>query len=236
MISHRHECIFVHIPKTGGQSVETVFLDLHGLAWDRRAPLLLRPNPDPAKGPERLAHLKAAEYPDLGYVDRATFYRYFKFAFVRNPWDRLVSEYRYLGLEGETPFRSFVTNSFANPDDYSDVARHICPQVDYVTGPGGKFIVDFVGRFESLQDDFGTVARRLGLGELSLPHRNASGGRAPSRLRRLLATFEGKKQRRPYQDYYDDELRKRVSDFYTGDIERFGYTFEGGFVSQLEPS
>lgn len=230
MISHNHECIFVHVPKTGGQSVETVFLELHGLTWATREPLLMRPNPDPAKGPAHLAHLKAREYVDLGYVDAATFDRYFKFSFVRNPWDRLVSEYRYLRLDGKTPFSFFVNESLAKTDEYSDIARHVCPQIDFLTDAQGKLIVDFVGRFETFADDFDVVARRLGLGGVALPHQNASRGRTPSRLRRLFAGTGGKDKRRPYQHYYDDELRDRVTGFYSRDIERFGYSFEGSFA------
>lgn len=232
MISHKHECIFVHVPKTGGQSVETVFLDLHGLTWATREPLLMRPNPDPAKGPARLAHLEAREYVDLGYVDAATFDRYFKFSFVRNPWDRLVSEYRYLGFDGKTPFSTFVKESLAETDEYSDIARHVCPQIDFLTDAGGKLVVDFVGRFESFNDDFDFVARRLELGDVVLPHQNASQGRTPSRLSRLFAGTRGKQGRRPYQGYYDDELRKQVTAFYSRDIERFGYSFEGSFACE----
>jgi len=62
LISHHDKCLFVHVPKCAGQSVEMFFLDRIGLDWERRAPLLLRPNDVPALGPPRLAHLKAAEY------------------------------------------------------------------------------------------------------------------------------------------------------------------------------
>ena len=62
MISHRHRCVFVHIPKVAGQSIEHVFLGWNGLNWKGRAPLLLRPNEDPRKGPPRLAHLRAQDY------------------------------------------------------------------------------------------------------------------------------------------------------------------------------
>ena len=61
MISHRHQCVFVHVPKTAGISIEHVFLAQYGLTWDERAPLLLRFNPDPALGPERLGHLTATD-------------------------------------------------------------------------------------------------------------------------------------------------------------------------------
>lgn len=62
MISHEHKTVFIHVPKVAGQSVELAFLRQLGMTWEERAPLVLRHNPDPAKGPERLAHLLAREY------------------------------------------------------------------------------------------------------------------------------------------------------------------------------
>jgi hypothetical protein len=204
MISAKHQCIFVHIPKTGGQSIESVFLKLSGLDWESRAPLLLRLKEPHEDGPERLAHLTAREYVALRYIDAESFNSFFKFAFVRNPWDRLVSEYRY--LKEQVPFAAFAERVLA--DDYSDASRHIRPQVEFVTDDGGATIVDFIGRFESIQKDFAEVAHRLGLGRVKLPHRNSSG------------LF-----RRGYRHYYDLQLRERVRQFYAADIERFGYSF-----------
>ena len=85
-------CVFVHVPKCAGQSVEMFFLNRIGLDWERRAPLLLRPNDVPALGPHLLAHLKAHEYVEKKWMTPLEFNEYFKFAFVRNPWgqDRLV--------------------------------------------------------------------------------------------------------------------------------------------------
>lgn len=234
MISDKHECIFVHVPKTGGQSVETVFLELNGLDWSTRGELLMRSNPDPARGPVRLAHLTAREYVDCEYVGEERFKRYFKFSFVRNPWDRLVSAYRYLGLDGRQEFRAFVSDSLAAIHDHSEIARVMTPQIDFLTDPAGNIVVDFVGRFETLGDDFGVVSRTLDLGEIALPHRNAESLTSSSRLRRWLGARRrsDKAERRPYQHYYDDELRERVAEFYSADIDRLGYSFDGSFARE----
>lgn len=90
MLSERFRTIFVHIPKNAGQSIETVFLEQHGLNWATRAALLLKRNDDPAKGPERLAHLYAREYVEYGYVSQTDFDAFYKFAVVQSVCPRGV--------------------------------------------------------------------------------------------------------------------------------------------------
>ena len=229
MISHNFRAIFVHVPKTGGQSIDQVFLRLHGLTWKTRGALLLRHNPDPALGPERLAHLKASEYASLGYVDAAVFESYFKFAFVRNPWDRLVSEYHFRRLHAEKSFATFVDESFAALDDYSDRSRHIIPQTEFVTDESGRINVDFIGRFETLAADFARIADRLGLGSVDLGHFNRSGRRGflPGKLTARFTRRSQPPRSTRFEDYYDSRLRERVGEFYAEDIARFGYDFHG---------
>src|SRR5689334_4209923 len=108
MISHRHRCLFIHIPKVAGQSIEEVFIRLHNLTWKTRAPLLLRRNDQPELGPPRLAHLKAIDYVRYCYVTPQEFNSYFKFSFIRNPWDRMVSFYKYLGKPQQQSFKEFL--------------------------------------------------------------------------------------------------------------------------------
>ena len=96
-------------PSVRGQSIEMFFLARVGLEWETRAPLLLRPNDVPALGPPRLAHLKAHEYVEKKWMTPAQFDEYFKFAFVRNPWDRIASFYRFLGFDRRCSFPRFVS-------------------------------------------------------------------------------------------------------------------------------
>lgn len=241
MISHHHKCIFVHIPKTAGQSVEHVFLNLLGLTWETRAPLLLRPNDRPELGPPRLAHLTAQEYVSCRYLPQEMFDQYFKFAFVRNPWSRLVSIYKYLKFDQHIDFKTFVMREFQNHvmTDHFWFAR---PQSDFLYDANGELLVDFVGRFEQLQDDFSRVCQKIGLPDTELPHVNASSkGQASSPAVQTQqagnvsisfsfsvsgdsaapATSSG-----GFRDHYDAESREVVARVYQRDIELLGYSFD----------
>lgn len=235
MIDRKHDAIFVHVPKTGGQSVEKVFLERNGLAWEDRAPLLLRKNDDPAVGPERLAHITAAEYVSLGHVTPDEFARMFKFAFVRNPWSRLVSAYLYRDLEHELSFADFVERFLAYDDTFANDARHAMPQAEFLYDADDRLLVDYVGRFERLGADFAEATERMGLGRLELPHKNKSDNlslflRGPRSFakRTFKSTFRSRKEERRghYSEYYTTELRDRVGAFYERDVRLFDYAFE----------
>ena len=146
MICHHSKCIFVHVPKTGGQSIERAFLEARGLSWEERSVLLLRPNDNLKKGPPRLAHLTASKYTELDHVAPKMFREYFKFGFVRNPWKRLISEYNFRQLGGSLEFTAWLLNDFPTPG-WSDAYRHVMPQSDYLYDSTGRCLVDFIGRF-----------------------------------------------------------------------------------------
>ncbi|MEJ7841874.1 MAG: sulfotransferase family protein [Rubrobacter sp.] len=160
---------------------------------------------------------------DEGYRD------HFKFAFVRNPWDRLVSCYSQkiatepqiagmkrpnLNPPGEDgrfypgmPFAEFVEAVHATPDEKAN--PHFRSQHTVVCDPQGRVMADFVGRFENLREDFAVVTERIGASALELPHR------LKSRVR----------ESRPYVDFYDEKLRTLVYERYERDIETFAYTY-----------
>jgi hypothetical protein len=234
VICHPHRCVFIHVPKSAGISIEQVFLGLVGLTWETRAALLLRHNDDPAKGPPRLSHLTAAEYVSLGYLTQQQFDSYFKFSFVRNPWDRIVSEYKYRRFPVRMDFKTYLFRHLPAAG-FSDQYTHIIPQYDFLFDERGRLLVDFVGRYESLQTDFDEVCGRIGIPATPLPHANRSGEAKPplrtlndvkKLLRRWLWNLERRHTFPHYSQYYDEESREFVAHLYRKDIEAFGYSFE----------
>ncbi len=229
MICRDFNCIFVHIPKTAGRSVEMFFLQRLGMDRENdadRQKLLITDNPDPHRGTEKLTHLSAAEYVQCGYLAQDEFAGFYKFSFVRNPWARLVSEYRYRNYLNHRSFKDFVMNKLPSPGP-DDNYRHVMPQTDMLYGRDGRLLVDFVGKFENLQSDFDKVCAQLGIEKSTLPHVNSS-DKSSRELKRKMRNFLYRNNETPlrqYTDFYDDETREFVADLYRMDIENFGYNF-----------
>jgi hypothetical protein len=180
MIVHEYKLIFIHINRTGGVSVETAF---EQPTMDHRLPgELIR---------------------ELG---KDVWDTYYKFAFVRNPWDRMVSVYsnrkrwnspdstKNIGFEewllGLNYFSEF------------NQLHWICKK--------SRMLVDFVGRFERLEKDFKTVCHKIGV-EKQLPHLNSS-------------------QHKPYQCYYTEKTKRLIEIYCQKEIKMFGYRFDRPFL------
>lgn len=236
MICRSFNCIFVHIPKTAGRSVEMFFMNKLGLNRELEADrqeLLIIDNDDPAKGTEKLSHLSATEYVQCGYVTPKEFSDFYKFSFVRNPWARLVSEYRYRNFLSHKSFKDFVMNKLP-PPGRDDKYRHVMPQSEMLYDDDGQLLVDFVGKFESLQKDFDQVCQHLGFDDSALPHVNSSDKKSRE-LRRRARNFlrrNGESDLHSYVDFYDDESREFVSQLYRADIQNFDYSFSDALKRQ----
>lgn len=233
MLCHKYKCIYIHIPKTAGKSIQHVFTRQLGLRSKDGSELLVGMNDDPALGPPVLSHLKASEYVRHGYLSQEQFDSYFKFSFVRNPWDRIVSEYKFRGYPRKTDFKTYLLNHLPEPG-WTDRYIHTIPQYEFLYDASGNLLVDYLGKFERLEKDFDEICHKIGISRIALPHLNISSRalRLPWTLKgaaRVLVNLVSIKRRRNifnhYTEYYDEESKELVAELYRKDIETFGYEF-----------
>lgn len=138
------------------------------------------------------------------------FYSYFKFSVVRNPFDRAVSQFAY--MQRRQDLRALIdmdkNTSFSEYVNLTQRRQHIqwAPQCSFLYDDDGTLLMDFVGRFETLDDDMSSVFARLGIECDSLPRFNAS-------------------NRGEYREYYTPATRVQIESMYKDDLDRFGYSF-----------
>lgn len=217
LLSLKHRFLFVHIAKTGGTSVRAA---LQGLRW--RDPWYLAAflcSRLSGLSGHRIAtklprHAKAVAAREL--LPREFFDSLFKFAFVRNPWDLQVSSFHYIRRErphylgGHNEFEGFLRWKLDPERPYQyHVDTSIELQSDYLVDLHGKVIVDFIGRYESLEQDFAEACRRIGIAQPSLPHQRQATDREQD-----------------YRSYYTDETAELVAAHFRPDIDLLGYEFD----------
>ncbi len=205
MVFHQHRCLHVHVPKTAGQAIRA-FLG------EGVPNLEVFPVPVPfSDAGRRGTHLTAREM--RAHDPEGWWERYFSFAFVRNPWDRAVSEHcwRLRQRDRRMAFdtlKDFLRAALEGWEFQHGDRRHLLPQKAYVTSAEGEVIVDWVGRFESLHEGMEEVCGRLGIPFDGLDGVNASGREA-----------------RDTAQWYDGESRRLVEELWGEDIAFFGYEF-----------
>lgn len=209
IVSHRHRFIFAAVPKTGTHAVRQALrermgdedVEQVGLFVNKRFPW---------------ADLAAIQHGHLSlrqvrpYVGEEAFAAYFKFAFVRNPFDRFVSFCAFM-LRGGDVFQRHPREAmrhflFADPPE-----GHILFQPQawlLVDDDGETLLADQVGRVEDMQGSYDDICARIGI--------------APRPLDRVNGT-----RREDYRVYYDQALIDGVAARYAQDLALFGYDFEG---------
>jgi hypothetical protein len=217
VLSLKHRFLFVHIAKTGGTSVRRT---LQGLRWRDPWywPMLLCSRFSHLSG-HRIGtklprHAKIVAAKEL--LPREFFDELFKFAFVRNPWDLQVSSFHHIRRErpqylgGHDDFEGFLRWKLDPDRPYQyHLDTSIELQSDYLIDLHGELAVDFIGRYERLEDDFATACRRIGIPQPALAHKRKATDR-----------------RRDYRSYYDDETAELVARHFRRDIELLKYGFD----------
>ena len=204
VVSHRHRFVFFAVPRTGTHAIRAALQPVLGdedwqqvaLGGGARLPV-----PELA----RLGHGHISLRQVQSSVAEDVWRGYFKFAVVRNPYDRFVSVCAMLnkrnpGYAGGE--RAFMKRALAVRRFQQRVL--VRPQTELLTDRTGRVGMDFVGRFETLQESFDAACRQIGIRPAPLAATNATEHAASD-------------------TYYDEELRRVVTDFYRRDFEMFGY-------------
>jgi hypothetical protein len=196
--------VFIHIPKCAGSSIHRALGALH------------RQRSLPVGKSKYHKHAKAAKVRE---VLGPAWNECFKFAFIRNPWDLMVSSYHW-----------WLTNAELFPALHEDIARvremgtfgvfirsefgrlmlneHHGGDLTEWISDCDEIIVDFVGRYENLKEDWSKVCRALNIPALAL-------GR------------ENQVVHQDYRVFYDDESKELVAKRFARTIELFSYRFDG---------
>jgi len=198
MISDKYKCIFIHIERTGGTSIERA---LFGITSDKAPPI-----------DKEIKHLTAKE--SLEHYGEDKWNKYFKFSIVRNPWDLVVSNFFFPWFHGpgdHIDFKSWVQQLKA--DSNKVISHKRTPQLKAVS-INGSISIDYIIRFETLKEQWEEVRSKLGVSYLLTNNWN-----------HRLKKYSYLKDRKPYPYYYDDETISIVAERFKRDIDYFGYKF-----------
>lgn len=210
IVSREQNFVFIHVGKTGGTNIARAlepFSHAAEPAWVDRLPLSASRSLNPLL-PFRWRRFRRHTTAQAArrQLPRDFFDRAFKFAFVRNPWDWILSRYSFI-LRHERHHRHETVKRLGSFEDYLEweIRRSKRFQHTFLTDRRGRFLVDYVGRFENLREDFGRVCEIIGVStDLQGPDRSKP---------------------RDYRSHYTPTTRDLVARHFSRDIELFGYSF-----------
>jgi hypothetical protein len=214
MISHKHKCIFIHIPKCAGSSIRDFYFDTPRLNWKL-------PNYELLYGwcPKRKIHLQHAtsqQLLELDLVKPEIWNNYFKFTFIRNPYDRAVSDYFWLmkdrNIKGS--FKDYITKKNVFKPVLSDNSvkeyrgDHILQQTDFFDF-SGNYKMDFIGKFEHLRTEINKLNDQLGISKEFDIHAKKNSSR-----------------KNHYSIFYTNTRKRLVETYFKKDMKLLDYKFE----------
>jgi hypothetical protein len=223
MISDKFQCIFIHIPKNAGTSIESKISSEErtiNLLPDHRTILDMEPLSVSMlyKKDSLYSIARRVKYyfqkRRLGSfykeTSRLRYKNYYKFTIVRNPWSRVYSWYRNVMADSSHRNRYNVPDNCSFQDFvkyHFDHHHALRTQFYWLTDSKGNITMDFIGRFENLQDDFMKIAGAIGLQNCELPRKRYTGESAL------------------YVEAFNAQTRDRLWRHYTKEIQYFGFEF-----------
>ena len=209
ILSHKKKFIYIHVYKVAGTSIRTVLKEYDDLS-SSDFPLIENMKFFLGKrfnffSKWAIDHINARELKTLLPDD--VFNSYFKFAFVRNPWDWQVSLYHYMLQYKKHPQHNLISK-MKSFDEYIEwrINNDMELQKDFLFGENGEILVDYIGKFENLQEDFNNICSKISISQSILPLANSS-----------KHTF--------YKDYYNNHTKNLIYNAFQKDIEIFNYEF-----------
>jgi len=208
LVSYSHKFIFIHTYKVAGTSVREALS-----SYAHKPPLIskllkkLNIKFHWANDKFKIFPHHATAYEVKQLMNKEVFDSFFKFGFVRNPWDWQVSLYHFM-KDNPDHFQNKIIRSLKSFEEYIDwrIKRDKHLQKDFFTDKDGRLIVDFIGKYERLLEDFNYVCNVSGITS-HLPHLNIS-------------------YHKDFKIYYNSSTIKKVAEHFHQDIELFGYNYE----------
>ena len=207
LISNKHNFLFVHIYKNAGTSITETLrpFALKPMYWKAHKLIKKIGVPSPFFEPHPFhGHIKSSEIIEL--LGENEFKRYFSFAIVRNPWDWQVSLYKYI-LKQKTHHQHNLVKSLGSFDKYIiwRCESEVRLQKDFIYSKDNDLLVNFVGKYENLDNDFEQICSSIGI-SASLKKLNVS-------------------NTKPYQAFYNEKSIELVRQVFESDIKTFNYEF-----------
>ena len=228
MISHKNKYVFTHVPRTGGTSIE------YALRTNSDPEDLTNKNPDDINTYLCTQHIHIHKVNKIATILNIDISDYFKFTFIRNPWDRLLSFYHYNHLSNEVPVKQIKELNFVdyclrvdgNPKLASRTGL-LAPSL-YCKPPGHEtmdVMVDYVGKYETLQHDFDRICDMIGISRVELTRQRSTSDQAscPWHVERKIQV---RRPTKPTKDYYTKELIEFLQPYFAVEINKYNYPDE----------